>query len=262
MKCKFKYVLGAFVCVLCGCDTEEIPTFAVEDSSVYFTRQKVEFSFRESEDKQTGTINIPVMLMGPSTDYDRPMNVVVITDSVTTATKSDYTMTNTVLKASEGSTTITLSVPYTSQLDTEKKTLLLGLFASDHFIDGVPGNRFCTVEWSNMLTMPLSWRSWWYFFCDTYSTRLHELVLEVIGEDAYLLNTWGEKGKDENGVSYPRTSQDQAVAMSRKLAEHVRQYKIDHPNKPLMHGEDGVKYSNYNKVSGPAPNTEIVIRTR
>lgn len=258
---RYNFILLLICCLLGSCDKEEISTFSVKDSSVYFTESSVAFSFRNKEDREKGIINIPFKLMGPTTNYDRSINFMIV-DTLSNANNQTYSILPAVLKANENEGAIQVEVTNADSLLTNSLYLTIGIESSADFIECIPGNKFCQITWNDMLIKPASWRSWFYFFCRTYSTELHQVILDALGEDAYLLNTWGEKGKDENGVAYPRTTADMGTAMSRKLRQYVADYNAAHPDAPLTHSSDAILYTSYSKPSTSAANTPIVILNR
>lgn len=258
-----KYIhLGCIVFALLwsACNRDHIMRYNENDAALNFTTPETNFSFLDSENKESAIVEVPVQIMGPSVDYDRTFAVSVI-DTSTTATPEAYKIVEASVKANEMIGTLKLEVLYAGSLDTSEMRLALKFADNEDFTVGYrkyfengtdklyPSH---AVTWSNMLVKPVNFRSWWFWFSDTYSRDLHLLILEVLGEGAENINWYYELGNDENGNRIPKSDANECYALNRKLRKYVADYNAANPTKKLKHSKDALYYKTWNAANPEA----------
>ena len=160
-------VLTAGAAILSGgCSQDDLSTFAIEDSAVYFPSNNLSHSFIDTPEAEYADVEIKLNLIGPTADYDRPV-AVEVNEEATTATAGQYTVLGGMVKAGATSGTVTVRVNNDKQALAQGDLALgLRLLSNDQFsteIDPetqppVTGGALISVEavltWSNDIKMP------------------------------------------------------------------------------------------------------------
>jgi hypothetical protein len=245
-----------------ACSEEEVEFYDVTDCALDFSLTRMEYSYARNLEKGDVVLQVPVNVVGPAAPYDRVVNYMVLTDSCKNVTSSDYVLPQScVVKAGELSTSIELTVKYSEELADSSKLLILKLLENEHFGIGLPTSSVTTIYWTDLLVRPHQttvWRSWWYFFSQTYSRKFHEVVVDALGEEIENYCLWSIPAAV--AAEFPQitriTNQSYWYAVNRKLREYVEAYDKAHPDAPLMHSDDAEHFSSYNKpIGGGTPNT-------
>lgn len=149
-----------------GCSQDDLSTFAVKDSAVYFPSNNLSHSFIDTPEAEYADVEIKLNIIGPTADYDRPV-AVEMNDETTTATAGQYTVLGGMVKAGATSGTVTVRVNNDKQALAQGDLALgLRLLGNDQFstdIDPetklpVTGGALVSFEavltWSNDIKMP------------------------------------------------------------------------------------------------------------
>lgn len=149
-----------------GCSQDDLSTFAVKDSAVYFPSNNLSHSFIDTPEAEYADVEIKLNIIGPTADYDRPV-AVEVNDETTTATAGQYTVLGGMVKAGATSGTVTVRVNNDKQALAQGDLALgLRLLGNDQFstdIDPetklpVTGGALVSFEavltWSNDIKMP------------------------------------------------------------------------------------------------------------
>lgn len=83
--------------------------YATKDSAVYFPSNNQSYSFIDTPDAEYADVEIKLNIIGPMTDYDRPV-AVEVNEETTTATAGQYTVLGGLVKAGATSGTVTVRV--------------------------------------------------------------------------------------------------------------------------------------------------------
>ena len=220
-------LLGLIILLMVStaCEKDEITSFEAQ-SAVNFVEEDTEYSFLGNT---TGEyiIEVPVRIIGDSTDHDRFFQVAIINDSLTTATDDLFEIQEGVVKAGKFEGTLYVKVFNDEKLNTEKASLHLEIASSEDFRTGnVESNRF-RIAWTNQVIVP-SWRWYSYFFTRTPSTAAYRAVVESTGLTTFTIQ------------DYLKLGPTGAQAMGTQFGDYVKQYNLDHPGEPLLH-DDGEK---------------------
>lgn len=140
--------------------------YATKDSAVYFPSNNQSYSFIDTPDAEYADVEIKLNIIGPMTDYDRPV-AVEVNEETTTATAGQYTVLGGLVKAGATSGTVTVRVNNDKQALAQGDLALgLRLLGNDQFstdIDPetdlpVTGGALVSTEavltWSNDIKMP------------------------------------------------------------------------------------------------------------
>lgn len=157
---------GAAILSGWGCSQDDLSSYAVGNSAVYFPSNNLSHSFIDTPDAENAEIEIAVRIIGPIADYDRPV-AVEVNEEATTAAAGQYTVLGGMVKAGATSGTVTVRV------NNDKEALAQGdlavglrLLSNDQFstdIDPetklpVTGGALVSFDavltWSNDIKMP------------------------------------------------------------------------------------------------------------
>ena len=149
-----------------GCSQDDLSAYATKDSAVYFPSNNQSYSFIDTPDAEYADVEIKLNIIGPMTDYDRPV-AVEVNEETTTATAGQYTVLGGLVKAGATSGTVTVRVNNDKQALAQGDLALgLRLLGNDQFstdIDPetdlpVTGGALVSTEavltWSNDIKMP------------------------------------------------------------------------------------------------------------
>lgn len=149
-----------------GCSQDDLSAYATKDSAVYFPSNNQSYSFIDTPDAEYADVEIKLNIIGPMTDYDRPV-AVEVNEETTTATAGQYTVLGGLVKAGATSGTVIVRVNNDKQALAQGDLALgLRLLGNDQFstdIDPetdlpVTGGALVSTEavltWSNDIKMP------------------------------------------------------------------------------------------------------------
>ncbi len=83
------YMFAVGTLLLSGCKKDDIDRYSADDSSICFETNFKEVSFIDTPELEYLDVEIPVVLVGPSVDYDREISYTVLGET-TTATQQQY----------------------------------------------------------------------------------------------------------------------------------------------------------------------------
>lgn len=259
MKAIIKFYTILLVLSLTSCVKDEIESYSVDNSAMVFQAKTVSFSMR-GVTEPSQTFSIPLDLIGPITDYDRPINVKVIDQEESNAVEGkDFTLVDAYIKADEYVGEIIIEVN-TLPEGSEDKMIMLQIQPNDYFILGYPQFSTSNIIWSNNFVRPTNakvWESWFTFFCPGYSKNLHKLILEVFGEEIEY-TTYKRPTDAETAQGYIFRNVSWWYPASRQLRKYVADYDAAHPDAPLMHSDDYESYSSYQTPAGSGKKPEVI----
>lgn len=203
-----------------ACKKDEISSFTAPDA-VNFTTTSTSYSFLGNPDT-VYIQSIPVRIMGEPAEHDRAFNVVVINDSITTATSNQYRIVGGLVKAGEYEGELKVALFKSAALDSKTVSLKLGLAASDDFVAGNVENSEFVINWTNQIVVP-SWSYYRYFFTSAASTNAYRIIVQVTGM------------KSLTAAEYRAIGQVGLEAQGTLFGDYVKQWNKDHPNNHLKH---------------------------
>ncbi len=254
--------IGASTCLLLlcvslsGCKKDEIKPYALEDCAVVFEGVTNSFSMKGHNDEQTVEFRIPVKVVGPHADYDRPIGLEV-TDS-TAVLGRDFEIKSAVIPAGALKTDIIISVNQLPE-DVTERAVRFNLVPNDHFRAGYPKYSKAVVSWSELYARPpyYVWRYWYLYICPAYSQAFHKLMVDEFGTDVekYTLQRAREKEEPDRYIFKTLTWW---YAAARHLYETVAAYDAAHPDAPMMHSDDYEEYKSYEVAVGEGVRPEVI----
>ena len=251
-----KYIL-LLLPVFWACQKDEIDVYQVEDSAVNFVAQASTFSLRGNTEP-TVIFEIPVELVGPTTPYDRQINVSIVDSEENTAVENqDFKILESVVKAGELSGYIKIEVKAFDE-GVEELATTLRINPNEYFRAGYPSKIESKISWSENYARPANeqvWRAWFYFFCNGYSRELHRVIITVLGEEVETYTAWNTS--DETITTM---SQIWWYAAANELRTYVATYDREHPDAPLMHSDDYESYTLYTIPVGGGQKPSIIPR--
>ncbi|GAA4131315.1 hypothetical protein GCM10022216_01290 [Sphingobacterium kyonggiense] len=175
-----------------------------------------------------GVIKVPMYINGFPTKEDRPFEVEVITDSITTASEGDYVIKPGVIHAERVQDTLFIEVPKTAKLDNEVLHLYLRVKANSDFDKGIIERQFYKVSWSNKAIMP-TWGVYFRTFISSAgSTRAYRIFVETTGLTNFAaadFRIYGQAG---------------AEVLGKKFGDYIRAWNAANPQNVLTH-DDGTQ---------------------
>lgn len=208
MKKIASYLIGVFLVSMMawGCEKDEIEAWSgvtniyFEGANEYYSYDSTGMTFGYSTDDVTDSIvSIPVIIQGPTVDYDREFLVTTI-DGTTAVAGEHYTLPEQLfIYADSVNGTVPITFHRTEDMKTDTITLVLTLVANDNFqlnmISGVPVSSssddemsYTTVKVSvnDLLSEPTEWSE--YYF-GSYSEKKLLLLNEICDMPLDALNT-------------------------------------------------------------------------
>jgi hypothetical protein len=191
-------LLIGFTMLVAGCKKSELKGYDQPDMVYiykdYFstTNDSTIYSFAIKPPALTrDTIKIPVRIMGMAKDYDRTVNVAIISDSTTATADQHYELLPTKIKAGEYTGNIPVLVKRSSDLETAEVKMLLEVKESPDFKPGVPstvpvnpragGGLQYKIRLNDILTKPSNWDTRLTGFFGTYSKVKYLFIINVTG---------------------------------------------------------------------------------
>lgn len=207
-----------------GCEQTNVSSFDPESfAAVNFQTDSLSYSFLENSGDSYEQ-EVPVQLMGDSTNADREFSVEVINDSLTTAEPSDYEIQGGVIPAGSFEGTLTITLYNSEKLKDSEVSLHLRIIDSEILEAGNEESNDFVMYWTDKVIVP-SWTFYSFFFCPNPSTTAYRAIVESTGVTKFDLQDYLEIGSTG------------AEALGREFANYVEEYNATH-EEPLTH-EDG-----------------------
>lgn len=183
------------------------------------------FSFvTYSAETQQMEMDIDVLVMGNTVDYDRTATISVVSDK-TTATSDMYDMPQTItIPADSAKGALPITLKRSDVLQEKAVRLCIEVIASNDFQVGVEEQKQFTLIWSDIITKPKNWDDLAEFF-GSYSNTKYRFMIE---------NSNGVSEFDSDEMSWA-----QLQSYKIKFQNALDDYNEAHPNNPLK-DENGV----------------------
>jgi hypothetical protein len=249
--------------IIISCKQDEIGTYSVNDSSLYFGSSLSSFSFFDTPDSTSMIASIPVTLMGPSTPYDRTFDVVVDT-AYTTAPTNQYQILGGIVKADSLFGTLYVKLCNSDTLSKISYKLGVKVVPNKDFQIGLPSKDSTLIKWDASLPVP-EWfykRSFGKYVSyitvngakkySVYSEQLYRIMIQVWG--TRYINAYGLYSP--NDMVYPGNANFSVLI--RQLEKYVYDYNQAHPNAPLRHSSDAAVYTTTGAISATYPNLPLI----
>lgn len=252
MKTSKIHIIAALVLLLPACKPDRIQPYKVENSAVNFLAVTNSFSMKGVTDEKV-TYEIPLRVVGPVTDYDRRIDLVV-KDS-TAVQGRDFTVQSAVVPAGSLEGKVVIEVNRLKDGQTDLATALT-IVPNEFFIAGFPRYQRAVVSWTELYARPglYVWRYWYTFFCHGYSQEFHKLLVEVLGTDVE--KTTNSKAYQTADPSLILRMPDWWYAANATIRDYVTKYDRAHPDAPLRHSDDYEAYTSYNTPAGEGTRPE------
>ncbi|MGN0280805.1 MAG: DUF4843 domain-containing protein [Prevotella sp.] len=168
-----------------ACTENDHPLYE-EKPRAYFSSltdaDSISYSFASGA-KEEDVVNIPLRIIGESTDTDRKVAIEVspLSTAIEGVHYSDLTKEVTV-KAGDVTADVTLKV-YDKQLEDGDVTLLLNILSNDDFDKGYGDRLTAKLVITNQLVMPSYWKIPLSLYYGAYSKAKHQLCIQIQGFD-------------------------------------------------------------------------------
>ena len=243
-------MVTALIVTMGSCRKSDIPVYEVKDSAVCFESRSTNFSLRGVEDEKV-EFSVGVEMIGPVVDYDRMIDVRVVSDdSGTDAVEGvDFTIKSAMVAAGQMKGSVVLEVVNNLDDTVPSKTVTLEIVPNETFRLGYASYVRSVIQWSDTYVRPPQpvWRGWFLYFSHYYSRAIHELYIEIFGESIENVVTTKTEAT-EGGYEYKITTW--WYSASRTLYDAVQQHDRENPDSPLMHSDDYMRYSSYETAAG------------
>lgn len=240
MKKHILIILGGIALLVAACGKSDIPVYRLEDSAVCFPQITNNFSLRGMTEPER-RLTIPVTLIGPAADYDRPLNCQV--EEVSATQGADFTLESAEVAAGALSGSIVLNVKKLTA-DTPSRSIRITLLPNEHFREGYPAYLKADITWSESYERPQEhvWRYWHLYLSKSYSRNWHQFLVEVYGDEIERY-TAGRPFAEQEGLTYKITTW--WMAANHELLDIVRKHDLENPGHPYRHSEDYESYTSY-----------------
>lgn len=243
--------------IWCSCKEIDIEKFHKEDSAVCFKASSSLFSLKGVTEDWI-SVEIPVTLIGPTDEVNREFGVIVSENSSNTAKEGvDFRITKHEVEAGALEGKIVLEIKNFTG-DVTRLNTTLEIVENENFHKGYASYLKANVEWSEEYVRPELgvWRYWYLYFSHCYSRALHEIIVDLLGE---------EVEKYTGSASYVKENPELTMKMptwwyeaSRTVYQYVRSHDMEHPEEPLMHSDDYQLYSGYTVAFGEGRKLDYV----
>ena len=217
------FLLLVLVILGWSCERDEISGFEA-DPGISFVKDSIGYSFIQNNSDEY-TLEVPVRIIGDSTNYDRSFNVDILQDSLTTADPSLYEIMEGMIPAGKFTGNLLVRLKKAPVLDSTAVSLHLQLTSSADFSPGTVETMKTKLTWTNKIIVP-SWTFFRYFFCRYPSTRAYRIFIETTGMTTFTLQDYLSVGPTG------------AKALGTAFGDYIRDYNEAHPDAPLVH-DDG-----------------------
>ncbi|MFD0761315.1 DUF4843 domain-containing protein [Lutibacter aestuarii] len=223
------YILIAILTIMMisftSCEEEEIDSFSALPA-INFINNSSDYSFIQNTSSDY-IAEIPVKIIGNSTDYDRFFSVEIINDSITTAESNLYQILEGKVEAGQFEGALFLNVKNAPKLDTLEVSIHMKIIDSEDFKKGNIESEDFTFTWSNTIIVP-AWTYYRYFFCRYPSKAAYRAFIAATGRTSFTISDYRELGPTG------------AKVLGVQFGDYIRNYNLEHPNNPLLH-DDGPK---------------------
>lgn len=243
-----------------ACSHDDIMTFSVENSSVSFQARSYQFSLKGMT-ADIDTLHLSLTLVGQAADYDRPVKITAGENTSENAAVEgvDFTLVDAKIAAGALSGQVSIAVKALNE-EHPKKTTVLTIEPNEYFRSGYPAYMSAQITWSEEYVRPVVyvWRYWHTFMSNYYSKALHQIYIQVLGEE-FEVCTCSKLYAANYGLVYK--SPFWWYSASRQVRSYVAAYDAAHPDAPLMHSSDVMRYGSYLTADGEGikPDREMTI---
>lgn len=220
-----------FICLMVfsisffGCKKEELQPYKA-NPAINFTKventNSITYSFMTNPANEY-IQEIPVRIIGDSSNVDRTFNVEVVSDTNTTATTAQYEILGGFVEAGKFIGKLKVKLLKSPELDQKTVSLKLKLVDSKDFKVGNIESSDFTVKWTNQIVLP-AWNYFRLFFVSVASNSAYRLIIQTTGLTT-LTATQYSREIGAAGVE----------ALATKFGDFVKQWNKDHPNDKLKH---------------------------
>lgn len=138
-------------------------------------------------------MEMTVRVMGKATNYDRKVNLSVVT-AKTTAGSHQYTFPSSVtIPANEYKSSFPVVLKRTDDLANKTVSLCFEITASDDFQAGVEENSSLSIRWNDKISKPNDWDKSLAEFFGTYSDAKYLFIIDITGISDFSNLSWSEK---------------------------------------------------------------------
>lgn len=224
----FKYSIIALLLVLLvsSCTKKDILAFSASPAVNFIDTNEVayEYSFLGNP-SQEYIYELPVRIIGNSSEADRKFTAEAVKDTTTTAPDNLYEIIGGYVKAGEYRGFLQIRLRNSPILASTKVSLKVKLTTGADFVAGNADKSTFIVRWTEQLVVP-SWSFFRYYFTTAGSTKAYKLIVQTTG-----LKTLTNPEHRALGATAVQ-------AMGTAFGDYVKQWNLDHPNDHLKH-DDG-----------------------
>lgn len=189
---KLKYTLFAGICgiaTLYSCSTDEIDTFS-GGAQVYFERaagsgtaDSLTYSFAvQAADLESDVIEIPIVVTGKATEYDRNVKVVVDASLSTAVEGKEYAISPVVIPAGAFKTALKVQINRTEAIAEKERYVTFLILPSEGLgTDVNPGWIDYKLKINDILTQPARWIYDCLPYFGVYSQVKYRFIIDTLG---------------------------------------------------------------------------------
>lgn len=229
---KIKFIILLFtISILQSCSKSDPTSFTAPPAIVFDYLQSVgnkqSFSFLGSS-STVAELRVPVIINGFPEDRDRFFEVDVVTDTITDAKSTDYSIARGIIRAGRVKDILIVSVNKTEELDDKVLNLYLRVKANDEFDRGIIERQYYQLAWSNQTIMP-TWGVYFRtFFSAVGSTKAYRIFVETTGLKNFTI------------TEFRTYQQVGAEVLGKEFGDYIRAWNLANPNDILVH-DDGTQ---------------------
>lgn len=235
---KYKIILYSLFLVLFSSlySCKEIETMTYEQNAgVYFYGQaNASFSFFDAPGAESYIVNVPIVTMGDSANYDRKVKMEMWKGdgkkNNTTASADKYEILEGVVLSGQFKGIVPVKVFSKPDMDNKIDTIFFKLFPSEDFPLGGFDNGSFRLTITNKIIKPSNWGNLTYYIGTPFSTSWYRFILGVIGMD-YIPYPSAREGD----IAWSTNAMLSNVGL---IKSKLLKYNMANPDKPLTH-DDG-----------------------
>lgn len=183
MNIKIKHVLAYLVldCVmLVGCQKDELMMWDNRGAIRFENTDTLRFTFAYMENPESDIVSFPMILSGYVTDYDRHVNVQVVSEARDAQTR--YEILSSTLEAGQDTAYLQVRVYCTANLQERRDTITFAIVDSEDLLAGDKDMLIHSLTLYNRIEQP----EWWNadYFGEFQEVKM-EIVNEVFGTTEY-----------------------------------------------------------------------------
>jgi len=205
-----------------SCEKDDIDNFSAEPA-INFVNDSLQYSFIQEVSNEY-TLEVPVAILGSTTDYDRYFEVEILDDEETTATSDLYEIVEGIVPAGEYTGNLFVKLKNAPILDDISVSIHISSISSNDFVIGNTSTNTTKIIWTNKIVIP-AWTYFRYFFTSYPSSAAYRAFLASTGLTDFTLDDYRALGPTG------------AQAKGKAFGDYIRQYEIDNGT-PLLH-DDG-----------------------